>query len=313
MDVARKVPVDLGVTIAGISMQSPVMVASGTFGYGQEYEHLVDLGKLGAIVAKSITLAPRAGNTPPRIVETPAGMLNSIGLQNVGLERFLSDKMPFLRGMGVPVIVSISGGEIEDYVELAAELSNVEGIAGLEVNISCPNVSRGGMSFGSDSSTTGELVQAVRRATELPLIAKLSPNVTDITEIACAAEGAGADAISLINTLLGMAVDIHTRRPRLGNVTGGLSGPAVRPVAVRMVWQVASAVRIPTIGMGGIVTAQDALEFIIAGASAVAVGTANFIDPRAALQVTEGIREYMVQNGIQRIGDLVGSLHIPHG
>jgi len=238
-------------------------------------------------------------------------MLNAIGLQNVGLERFISEKMPFLRELGVPIIVSISGEDVSEYVELAAKLSHVEGVAGLEVNISCPNVPRGGMLFGSDPQMTCELVKTVRGATDLPLIAKLSPNVTSIVEIAFAAEEAGADALSLINTLLGMAIDIHTRQPRLANITGGLSGPAIRPVALRMVWQVAEAVDIPVIGMGGIMTAQDALEFIIAGARAVAVGTANFINPLATVEIISGIRNFMIRTNIRDMDDLVGSLRKP--
>ena len=314
MEIKQENSIDLHVDLAGIQMKNPVMVASGTFGYGEEYRQFIDLKELGAIVAKSITLLPRAGNRPPRIVETPAGMLNAIGLQNVGLERFISEKMPFLREAGVPIIASISGEDVSEYAELAAKLTDVESIAGLEVNISCPNVPRGGMMFGTDPQMTYDLVKAVRgamRANEKPtptLIVKLSPNVTSIVEIASAAEEAGADALSLINTLLGMAIDIHTRQPRLANITGGLSGPAIRPVALRMVWQVAEAVDIPVIGMGGIMTAEDALEFIIAGASAVAVGTANFINPLATVEVISGIRDFMIRNNIRDMDDLVGSL-----
>jgi len=311
MEIKQENSIDLHVDLAGIQMKNPVMVASGTFGYGEEYNQFIDLKELGAIVTKSITLLPRAGNRPPRIVETPAGMLNAIGLQNVGLERFISEKMPFLRELGVPIIVSISGEDVSEYVEPAAKLSHVEGVAGLEVNISCPNVPRGGMLFGSDPQMTCELVKTVRGATDLPLIAKLSPNVTSIVEIAFAAEEAGADALSLINTLLGMAIDIHTRQPKLANITGGLSGPAIRPVALRMVWQVAEAVDIPVIGMGGIMTAQDALEFIIAGARAVAVGTANFINPLATVEIISGIRNFMIRTNIRDMDDLVGSLRKP--
>ena len=312
MEVKQKKSVNLKVDLAGIGMKNPVMVASGTFGYGEEYSQFMDLKQLGAIVTKSITLKPRAGNKPPRIIETPAGMLNAIGLQNVGLERFISEKMPFLREAGAPVIASISGAEISEYVELAASLSNVKGIAGLELNISCPNVAKGGMMFGADPRVTHKLIKAVRGATGLPLIAKLSPNVTSVVEIAAAAEEAGADALSLINTLLGMAIDIHTRQPKLANITGGLSGPAVRPVAVRMVWQVADAVDIPVI-MGGIVTADDALEFMIAGAKAVALGTANFINPLAAVEIISGIEDFMIRNDICSVSDLVGSLQRPDG
>lgn len=306
MEVKRSV--NLSVELAGIQMKNPVMVASGTFGYGEEYSQFFDLRQLGAIVTKSITLLPKAGNPPPRIIETPAGMLNAIGIQNVGLERFISDKVPFLRDLDVPIIVSISGEDVSEYMKLAEKLSGVEGITGLEVNISCPNVTKDGMVFGSDSSSTFDLVNAIRTATELTLIVKLSPNVTNIAEIATAAENAGADAISLINTLLGMAIDIYTRKPKLGNITGGLSGPAIRPVALRMVWQVARAVKVPVIGMGGIMTAQDALEFIIAGARAVSVGTVNFVNPVAAVEIISGIKTFMIQNGIWDINDLVGSL-----
>ncbi len=311
MEVKQKSSVNLSVNLAGIQMKNPVMVASGTFGCGEEYDEFIDLRELGAIVTKSVTLLPRVGNPPPRIIETPAGMLNAIGLQNVGLERFISEKMPFLRKTGVPVIASISGKDVSEYVELAARLSEIEGIAGLEVNISCPNVSQGGMMFGADSRITHNLVEAVRRSTRLPLIAKLSPNVTDITEIASAAEEAGADALSLINTLLGMAIDIHTRQPKLANVTGGLSGPAVRPIALRMVWQVSSAVGLPVIGMGGIMTAEDALEFMIAGAQAIAVGTANFVNPLATMEIISGIRDFMLQNHISDLNELVGGLQKP--
>lgn len=308
MEVMQGSMVSLGVDLAGIQMKNPVMVASGTFGYGKEYSQFMDLKELGAIVTKSVTLLPRTGNPPPRVIETPAGMLNAIGLQNVGLERFVSGKMPFLREVGVPVIVSISGRDVREYVELAARLSEVEGIAGFELNISCPNVSQGGMMFGAKPQVTHKLVKAVRGATELSLIAKLSPNVTDIVEIASAAEEAGADALSLINTLLGMVIDIHTRQPMLANTTGGLSGPAIRPVAVRMVWQVAAAVKLPVIGMGGIMTSEDALEFIIAGARAIAVGTGNFVNPHKCVDIISGLRDFMIQNHISDINDLVGSL-----
>ena len=313
MEINQRNSVNLQVDLAGIEMKNPVMVASGTFGYGEEYSQFMDLKQLGAIVTKSITLLPRAGNKPPRIIETPAGMLNAIGLQNVGMERFISEKMPFLRESGVPVIASISGEEIGEYVELAASLNDVGGIGGLELNISCPNVAKGGMMFGADPRVTNDLVSAVRGATGLPLIAKLSPNVTSIVEIAAAAEESGADAVSLINTLLGMTIDIHTRQPKLANITGGLSGPAVRPVAVRMVWQVAGAVDIPVVGMGGIMTVEDALEFIIAGAKAVALGTANFVNPLAALEIISGIEDFMVRNNIWDVSDLVGDLQRPDG
>ena len=299
---------DLCINIGGIEMKNPVMTASGTFGYGEEYADFVDLNQLGAIVLKGITREERAGNPPPRIIETPAGMLNAIGLQNVGVEAFIEKKLPYLAHFDVPVIVNISGEKVEDYVHLAERLDAVEGIAGLEVNISCPNVEHGGISFGVDANLTHQVVGSVRRSTKLPLIVKLSPNVTDITKIALSAEAAGADALSLINPLLGMAIDIKTRRPMLANITGGLSGPAVKPVAICMVFKTAQAVQIPIVGMGGIMTAENAIEFLIAGATAVAVGTANFMNPRASLDVADGIRNFLRGQGIPDVKDLIGSL-----
>ncbi|MGD9494738.1 MAG: dihydroorotate dehydrogenase [Armatimonadota bacterium] len=298
---------DLSVQIAGIRMQNPVMSASGTFGYGMEYEEYLDLSGLGAIVTKAVTLEPREGNPPPRVRETPAGMLNAIGLQNPGVEAFLRDKLPALRHFGVPVIVNISGRSIEEFTALARMLC-VEGVAGLELNVSCPNVAREGMHFGVDCDLTGELTAAVVAAVDRPVIVKLSPNVTDIAAIARAAAQGGAHALSLINTLMGMSIDVERRRPHLGNVTGGLSGPAIRPVAVYMVWEVAQAVDLPIIGMGGISNARHALEFILAGASAVAVGTANFVEPAAMQQVIEGLAQYCRRHGVARISDLVGAL-----
>ncbi|RKX99734.1 dihydroorotate dehydrogenase [Candidatus Poribacteria bacterium] len=300
--------VDLSVEVARIRMKNPVMVASGTFGYGEELADLVDLNKLGAIVVKTITLRPRLGNPPPRIVETPSGMLNSIGLQNVGLEEFVSRKMPFLRKLEIPVIVSIGGERPDDYVQLAQELSGVEGVSGLELNISCPNVKRGGMAIGVDPEETYELVWRVRMVTNLPLIVKLTPNAADVTEIARAAVDAGAEAISLVNTFLAMAVDVERRRPMLSTITGGLSGPAIRPIAVRMVWQVAQSVEVPVIGMGGIMSWRDAMEFLIVGASAVAVGTANLIDPTAPIKVIEGIESYLKRHGFSSVREVIGSL-----
>lgn len=310
MEVERKTNVNLCVDLAGIKMKNPIMVASGTFGYGEEYSNFIDLRELGAIVTKSITLLPKAGNLPPRIAETPSGILNAIGLQNVGLEKFISDKMPFLREIGIPIIVSISGEDISEYVEIAQRLNDVPDVAALELNVSCPNVSKGGMLFGSNQQMTHDLVSSVRCATKLPIIAKLSPNVTSIVEIALSAEEAGADALSLINTLLGMAIDVNTRRPKLGNITGGLSGPAIRPIAIRMVWQVFNMVKIPLIGMGGIMTAEDALEFIIAGAKSVSIGTANFVNPMSAVEVISGIREYLQKKGIADVNTLVGNLDL---
>lgn len=300
---------NISVNINKIEMKNPVMTASGTFGYGEEFADFVELDKLGAIVLKGITLEPSCGNPPPRIVETPAGMLNAIGLQNVGVDRLLGEKLPYLRQFDLPVIANINGTQIDEYVEIARRL-DCEDVAGIEVNISCPNVKHGGMSFGVDTELTAQVVENVRKATKLPLIVKLSPNVTDIAKIAKSAENAGADAISCINTLLGMAIDAKTHKPTLANVTGGLSGPAIKPIALRMAWEVYNAVKIPIIGMGGIMTAEDAIEFIIAGASAVAVGTANFVDPRATIKIVEGIEEFFLEYGIKEIDELVGSLTV---
>jgi len=301
-------PPDLRVEIGRLSLQNPVMTASGTFGYGREFKDLVDLNRLGAIVVKGLSLAPSRGNPPPRIAETPCGMLNAIGLENVGIEAFKRDKLPFLRQLRVPVLANIYGTTIEAYAELAAQLDGLSEVAGIEVNISCPNVKAGGVAFGVQPDMAARVVAAVRAKTAKPVVVKLSPNVTDVTEIARSAEGAGADALSLINTITGMAVDIHTRRPKLANITGGLSGPAIRPVAVRMVWQVARAVKIPVIGIGGIMTAEDALEFLIAGAVAVQVGTANFVNPAATMEILAGIEAYLVAHRFSRLADLIGSL-----
>jgi len=298
----------LAVNIAGIKMKTPVMTASGTFGFGLEYSDFVDLNKVGAIVVKGTTLAPKAGNNGRRIAETPAGMMNCIGLENPGVDEFITKTMPKLAAYQAPVIVNISGNTVEDYGELAARLDQ-SGIAGLEVNISCPNVKQGGIAFGTCPESAAEVVREVKKKTSLPVIVKLSPNVTDVVLMARAVEDAGADAISLINTLLGMAIDIKTWQPVLGNTVGGLSGPAVKPVAVRMVWQVAQAVKVPIIGMGGIMTAEDAIEFILAGASAVAVGTANFVNPYVSVEVAEGIRDYLTKRGLTQIGDLVGKVN----
>lgn len=304
----KKTKPDLSVRIGLLRLQNPVLTASGTFGYGQEYAGLVDLNCLGGIIVKGLSLNPRPGNMPPRTVETPCGLLNAIGLQNVGVENFIADKLPFLRNLSVPVIVNILGQDIKEYQKLAERLSSVEGIAALEVNISCPNVKAGGVVFGTDYKAAARVTRAVRAAAELPIIVKLSPNVTDIVNIARAVEEAGADAVSLINTLTGMAIDVETRRPKLHNVTGGLSGPAIKPVALRMVWQVAGAVKIPVIGCGGIMTAADALEFLIAGACAVQVGTANFVNPRATMEIISGIEEYLIRHGFKKIKNVVGSL-----
>ncbi|MGB1718599.1 MAG: dihydroorotate dehydrogenase [Candidatus Latescibacterota bacterium] len=299
---------DLSIEIAGMALRNPVLLASGTCNYGQELQSITDLSQLGGIVTKTITPQPRAGNRPQRIVETPAGMLNSIGLQNPGLEDFVENKWPFLESLDTQVVVNIAGHAIEEFADMAARLEDIQGIAALEVNISCPNVKAGGANFANSPSASAEVIGAVRRVTQHPVIAKLSPNVTDIAEIARAAEEAGADALSLINTLVGMAIDVKNRRPLLGNITGGLSGPAIKPVALAMIWKVAQAVRIPLIGLGGICTAQDAVEFLVAGASAVQVGTASFVNPNAGVEIVEGIRRYGDECGIQHIGQLIGSL-----
>lgn len=301
---------DLSLTIGTTRFQNPVLTASGTFGYGREFESFVNLHRLGAVVVKGISLAPRRGNPPPRVVETACGMLNAIGLENVGVERFLAEKMDYLRGARATVIVNILGDSVEEYAELAARLDGEEGIAAIEVNISCPNVKKGGVAFGTDPEMAAAVTKAVKGATSLPVIIKLSPNVTDITRMAKAVEGAGADAVSLINTLLGMAIDIRTRRPRLANVVGGLSGPAIKPVALRMVWQVAKAVKIPVIGIGGIATPEDGLEFLIAGASAIEVGTANFVNPRACEEILAGIGSYLEANKMTSLHELVGTLAV---
>ncbi len=299
---------DLSVDFAGIKLKNPVLTASGTFGYGREYAEFVDLNKLGGVIVKGVSLKPIKGNPPPRIWETPSGMLNAIGLENPGVDVFLDEKLPYLRGFDTAVIVNVFGYSLEEYVGVVERLDGVSGIAGLEVNISCPNVKAGGIVFGTNLTAAFELLSAVRKATKLPVIAKLSPNVTDITEFSKAARDAGCDGLSLVNTLLGMAIDVRCRRPRIANCTGGLSGPAIRPVAVRMVWQAARAVRLPIIGMGGIVTGEDALEFILAGASAVAVGTANFVNPRATLEVLQGIEDILREQGVRDVKSLIGKV-----
>ena len=299
---------DLSVEFAGIRLKNPVLTASGTFGYGEEYADIIDLNRLGGIIVKGISLKPIKGNPPPRIWETPSGMLNAIGLENPGVDVFLRDKLPFLRNYDTAVIVNIFGYSLEEYVGVAERLDGVAGVAGLEVNISCPNVKAGGIVFGTNVPAASELLAAVRKATRLPVIAKLSPNVTDITEFAKAARDAGCDGLSLINTLLGMAIDVRSRKPRLANCTGGLSGPAIRPVAVRMIWQTAKAVSLPIIGTGGVMTAEDALELILAGASAVAVGTANFVNPRATVDIVEGIERFLVREGTGSVRELVGQV-----
>ena len=299
--------VDLTTNLAGIRMRNPVMAASGTFGYGEEYASLIDVKKIGAIVLKSVTLKPREGNAPPRLVETPAGLLNAIGIHNIGVEALKAEKLPGLRDAGTPVIVNIWGESAEEFVKVTEALADVEGIAGIEVNLSCPNV--GGTLFAQDAAAAEGLLKKVRKRCAFPLIAKLSPQVTDITLIAKACEDGGADAVSLINSFPAMAIDAETKRPLLGNVTGGLSGPAIKPIAVKMVWEVSKAVKIPVVGMGGIMNASDAIEFMLAGAKAVAVGTANFVNPRTAEEIVNGMGDYLVENGFSSVSQIVGVLN----
>ncbi len=299
----------LHVNLAGIAMKTPVMTASGTFGFGEEFADFVDLNRLGGVMVKGTTLKPRRGNDGVRITETPMGMMNCIGLENPGVEVLLTKTLPRLKQYGMNVIVNISGGTVDEYGELAAML-DVPEVAAIELNVSCPNVKEGGIVFGTDPKAAAAVVKAAKAKTDKPVILKLSPNVTDIVTMAKAVEAAGADVISLINTLLGMEININTRKPTLGNITGGLSGPCIKPVALRMVWQVANAVKVPIIGMGGIASANDAIEFILAGASAVAVGTANFTDPAITMKICDGINDYLKANGIDNVSDLVGKLEI---
>jgi len=306
----KKDEVDLRVSIGALALSNPVMTASGTFGYGREFADFLQLKRLGAVVVKGISLAPRAGNPPPRIVETACGMLNAIGLENTGVEHFITDKMPYLADLRVPVIVNILGDSVEEYRQIAQRLNGVPGIGALEVNISCPNVKKGGVAFGTDPRMAAAVTAAVREESPVPVIVKLSPNVTDVTVVARAVEDAGADAVSLINTLIGMAIDLKSRRPRLANIIGGLSGPAIKPVALRMVYQVARVVRIPVIGIGGIATAEDAMEFMLAGASAVQVGTANFVNPRACEDVIDGIARYVSAQKLGSVRELIGALRV---
>jgi dihydroorotate dehydrogenase (NAD+) catalytic subunit len=300
--------VDMRVSFAGLSLRNPVMTASGTFASGREYADFVELDHLGAVVTKGLSREPWPGNESPRVAETASGMLNSIGLQNPGVEAFCVHDLAFLAGFDIPVIVNVSGHSIAEYVAVVERLEHETSVAGYEINISCPNVDEGGMAFGIGCTPAAAVTRAVRAATRRPVIVKLSPNVTDIAEIARAVEAEGADAVSLINTLLGMAIDARTRRPKLARVVGGLSGPAIKPVALRMVWQVSNAIALPVLGMGGIMTGEDAVEFMLAGASAVAVGTANFVDPTASQRVVDGLTEYCVRNGVARVSDLVGAL-----
>jgi dihydroorotate dehydrogenase (NAD+) catalytic subunit len=301
---------NLNVDIGGLQLKNPVMTASGTFGYGEEYAPYMDLNLPGAIVVKGLSLEPRVGNPPPRIMETPCGMLNAVGLQNIGVRAFIRDKLPFLRQFGASVIANIYAESVDEFPLLAGILSEAPGVHALEVNISCPNVKKGGVAFGTDPDMAAEVTRRVKAETNLPLIVKLSPNVTDIALIAQSVEAAGADALSLINTITAMSVDVEKRTPHLKNITGGLSGPAIKPVALRMVWQVVNRVSIPVIGVGGIMTASDALEFFIVGARAVQVGTANFVDPRTIPEMIKGIESYLARHGMKHIGDVIGSLQM---
>lgn len=307
MDTVKNTHQRLVTNLCGIHMSSPLLSASGTYGYGREFSRFYELNLLGAVVVKGITLAPRAGNPGRRLVETPAGLINSIGLENPGVEGFIQQELPFLREQGVPVVVNISGNTPEEYAALAERLEGEPGVSALEVNISCPNVKQGGMAFGATCDMAAQVTKIVRARTRLPIIVKLSPNVTDIASIAQAVESEGADAISLINTLLAMAIDIHTQRPFFNNTFGGLSGPAIKPVALRMVWQTAGAVKVPIIGMGGISSWQDAVEFILAGATAVAIGTANFVNPYAVPDIHGGLIKYLEEHGVKNISELVGA------
>jgi dihydroorotate dehydrogenase (NAD+) catalytic subunit len=303
--------VNLGVELAGLSLKNPLLAASGTFGYGVEHEELLDLSLLGGLVTKGLFMEPRQGWPTPRIVETPSGLLNAVGLQGIGVHAFVRDVLPRLAGVDTAVLVNVCGDTIQEYAEVAQVLTDAEGVAGLEINISCPNVRQGGMAFGTDPRATHEVVSAVRKVSRLPVIPKLSPNVGDIAVIARACEEAGADALSCINTILGLAIDVDSRRPRLAFGTGGLSGPAIRPVAVRMAWQAARAVGIPVIGIGGISSAQDVLEFLIAGCRAVQIGTANFVDPGIYERVLRDLRTHLERHGLDDVNALVGTLEMP--
>ena len=306
--MAKNKSLNLKVNLGKLKLKNPVMAASGTFGYGAEYSEFVNLNNLGAVVVKGLSLKPMAGNPPPRIYETPCGMLNSIGLQNIGVEVFIKEKLSYLKQFDTKIIVNFFGDSIKEYVKTAERLSSVNGIHALEMNISCPNKQAGWSIFGTDPKVTFKVVSAVRKITDLTLIVKLSPNVTDIALMAKAAEDAGADAVSVINTLTGMAINAKTRQPRLANITGGLSGPAIKPIALRMVWECHKAVRIPIIGMGGIISAEDAIEFMLAGASAVAVGTANFVNPKAAQDIIDGMKLFMIEQHISNVKELIGEL-----
>lgn len=297
---------ELNVSLKGLELKNPVLTASGTFGYGTEFQDFLELSALGGFIVKGTTLHPREGNPYPRMAETSSGMLNAVGLQNKGVDYFIARIYPQIKDVKTNILVNVSGSTLSDYIECAAKINELDAIPGIELNISCPNVKEGGMAFGTRCSSVTEVVKAVRQVYKKHLMVKLSPNVTDIREIAFTAEQEGADSLSLINTLMGMAVDIRSRRPLLSTVTGGLSGPCVKPVALRMVWQVAKVVKIPVVGLGGIMSAEDAIEFLLAGASAVQIGTANFIDPTVTIKVIRGIKEYLEQNGFKKVQDIVG-------
>jgi dihydroorotate dehydrogenase (NAD+) catalytic subunit len=301
---------DLTVQVGGLTLKNPLIAASGCFGYGVEYADVIDLASLGGVAVKGLFLSEREGHPPPRIVETPAGMLNAIGLQGIGVRRFIDEKLPELRARGATVIVNVCGTTLDEYAEVSRILSDAHGVAAIELNISCPNIKEGGITFGCSLTGTFDVVSAVRKVTRLPIIPKLTPNVTDVASFARASEDAGADAVSLVNTFLAMAIDVETRRPKISNIVGGLSGPAIRPIAVRMVYECRQVVKIPIIGMGGISDARDALEFIIAGASAVQVGTANFVDPSIWPKLLDGLTTYMSRHQIARIADLVGTVDV---
>ncbi|MEA1874254.1 MAG: dihydroorotate dehydrogenase [Bacteroidota bacterium] len=300
--------VNTAINLNGLKLRNPVMTASGTFGYGPEFQDFIDIEKLGGFVVKGTTLHPRQGNPYPRMAETPSGMLNSVGLQNVGVDKFISDIYPNIKAYNSHAIVNVSGSFVEDYIETARKINALECIPAIELNISCPNVKEGGMAFGTSCPAASEVIKAVRKVYSKHLMVKLSPNVTDISAIAKVAEAEGADSVSLINTLLGIAIDAKTRKPILSTITGGLSGPAVKPVALRMVWQVAQAVKIPVVGLGGIMTAEDAIEFLLAGASAVQIGTANFIDPAITMKIVDGIENYMLEHGFDDVNQLIGGM-----
>lgn len=297
---------DLSINIGGIKLKNPVIVASGTFGFAEEFKEFFDLNQLGAIIPKGISLKPIIGNPPPRIFETEGGIINSIGLQNPGFEIFVKEKLPFLKTIKTHIILNIFGNTKKEYIELTKRLSDISGISGLEINISCPNVEKGGIIFGTNPKMAHDLISHIRKSTKLPLIVKLSPNASDIVLMGRSVEDGGADALSLVNTFRAIAIDIHSRKPQIGNIIGGLSGPAIKPIALRMVWEISQAVKIPVIGIGGIMKSEDAIEFLLAGASAIQIGTANLINPKTAIEVIKGIRDYLIQNRIRSLKNLIG-------